>query len=101
MPLVLIATIVVLLTVGGGDRVSVWLMPGLPPQLGTMILIATLILITALTLAPTRLLASMVIMGIATALLLVMRVILTACIAALRTLWDRGRSAWRTLRGST
>lgn len=100
MPILLIGTIVILLTVGGGDRVSAWLMPGLPPQLGAMMLIAALILVTALTLAPTRLLASMVIMGIATALLLVARVVLAACLAALRMLWDRGRSAWRALRDS-
>jgi len=101
MPLVLIGTIVILLTVGGGDRLSAYLMPGLPPQFGAILLIATLILVTTLILAPTRLLASMAIRGFTTVVLMAMKILLGASLSALRILWDRSRSAWQTLRGST
>ncbi len=100
MPLLLIGTLVILLTVGGGDRLSAWLMPGFPPQLGAMILIAALILVTALSLTPTRLLANAIIVGIGTVILAALKGLLQACLSALRILWDRSRSAWRTLRGS-
>lgn len=100
MPLLLIGTIVLLLTVGGGDRLSAYLLPGLPPQLGAILLIAALILVTALTLAPTRLLASMAIRGFTALVLMAMSVVLASCLSALRILWDRSRTAWRTLRGS-
>jgi len=100
MPLFLIGTIVLLLTVGGGDRLSAYLMPGLPPQLGAILLVAALILVTALTLAPTRLLASMAIRGFTALVLMAMKVILGTSLSALRILWDRSRTAWRTLRGS-
>lgn len=100
MPLLLIGTIVLLLTVGGGDRLSAYLMPGLPPQLGSILLIAALILFTLLLLAPTRLLANAIIVGIGKVILAALKGLLQACLAALRILWDRSRSAWRTLRGS-
>jgi len=96
--LILVAFVVILLTFGGADRLAAWILPTLPPDVGAIALIALLILVTALVLPPTRLLANAAIIAIAGAFVVAGRLIIGACISAVRTIWDLGRSAWRTLR---
>jgi hypothetical protein len=99
MALLLVALVVLLLTFGGADRLAAWLLPTLPPDVGAIALIVCLILVTALVLPPTRLLANAAIIGMGAACVALGRALVSACISALRTIWDLGRSAFRSLRG--
>lgn len=97
MAFLLITAAMLLILFGRADQVAAWLLPGAPPQVGAIALLATLFLTAALIIPPTRGLATITITAIVTSLLYVARAIATAGLSAIRASFRLGLSAWRTL----
>jgi hypothetical protein len=96
---VLIAAAAVGLLVLGADPIAAWLLPRLPPPFGVLLLFAGVSLIAGLAMPPTRFLAQAAIVGILKAVLVLHRVSVQATLAAMRTVWTTGQTAWTRLWG--
>lgn len=94
MGCLIFAVLILWLLFGGGQQVSAWLVPGLPPSIGALLLVASVLLVAGLSLPATRFLAQAVIVGTATGLFVVGRASLQATLATCRLLWMSGRAAW-------
>ncbi len=84
-----------------GDQVASALWPGLPPMLGSRILLGGFLLVVALCFTPSRFLAQLVVTGAITGTLVVVRVAARAVLAMLRVLWTSGREAFIRLSRDT
>ena len=100
MAVALIGIVVVLLTVGGADRLAAMLFPtAIPLQLGQWLLIGGLIFIASLIMAPTRSLMQLLLVQTTKLSAFVVMVFFKGALLTLTTLWLMGRKAWRGLKG--
>lgn len=83
----------------GADPIAAWLLPGLPPPFGVLLILSGVSLIAGLALPPTRFLAQAAIVGILRAVLVLARVSVQATLAAMRTVWTTGQTARARLWG--
>ncbi|MBI4562656.1 MAG: hypothetical protein HY724_11490 [Candidatus Rokubacteria bacterium] len=97
MGCLIFAVLILWLLFGGGQQVSAWLVPGLPPSIGALLLVASVLLVAGLSLPATRCLVQAVIVGTARSLFVVGRASLQVSLAACRVIWTSGRAAWRRL----
>jgi hypothetical protein len=93
MGLLICSVLILWLLFGGGQEVSVWLVPGLPPSIGALLLVASL------SLPAIRCLAQAVIVGTTRGLVVVGRASLQGTLAACHLIWTSERAACPCLWG--
>ncbi len=100
MIVILIAMLVVLLWLGGGNRLSAYLMPSIDPHIGAWLIIALVALSIGLLLPPTRMLVSAAVIYSVRGLIVGMTVLAQGLFYAGRLILQSVRMSWRALRRS-